>query len=145
MFVRLLPLALIALSACTLHPKNSDGGGGSGGGEAGGDTGGQTEGGSDQGAGGAGESPCSAITDCETCRACAANDPCEAAFDACLANPVCVAIDECLAFCGATPSECWETCRAQNAPGVDEYDAARGCMDCVVCEDSCATASVCGE
>jgi hypothetical protein len=59
-------------------------------------------------------------------------------------NPVCSAIDECLALCGSTAEDCWETCRAQNASGIDEYDAARGCIDCIECEDACSSPIVCG-
>jgi hypothetical protein len=138
--VLVLALGLATLASCTLRPKG-DGDGGAGGGSGGEAQGGADEGGQGQGEGGA---TCADLVDCDTCRTCAAQGVCGPLLDQCLDNPVCVAIDECLAYCGATFEECWETCRAQNAAGLDEYDAVRQCLDCVECPDTCATPAVCG-
>jgi hypothetical protein len=62
--------------------------------------------------------------------------------DACVDDAACSAIDECLAFCGSG-ADCWEMCRLQNPGGVDAYDAARGCLDCVACPTKCAGATAC--
>lgn len=129
-------VALLFASACTIRPVNNDdddGGGGQGGSEGGGDSG-----------GGGSAAECSTVNDCEQCWACASNGPCEAEIAACQDNHTCVAIDECLVLCGGTPAECWETCRAQNPTGIDDYDRARGCLDCTYCEHACATPLVCG-
>ena len=130
---RVASLGLVVLAACKITPVN-DGGGGSGGsaGDAGGGDGG-------------GEPSCVAVTDCEACRECASDGPCKADFDACFSNASCIAIDECLTNCGALPEECWETCRAQNPAGTEDYDAARGCVDCNQCQDACVSDFPCSD
>lgn len=127
----LVAFALVLLAGCKITPGGAGGDGGAGGSAAGGD-------------GGTGGSDCTAETDCEVCRSCAADGPCAEVFDVCFNNPYCVAIDECLVQCGALPDECWETCRAQNAVGIDDYDAARTCLDCDQCQGPCASDFVCG-
>lgn len=125
----------VASSGCDFFrvPQGTGGNGGGGGSGGGNDGGGGSGGGSECGPGA-----------CSDCRTCAANGPCFDVTQACLADPTCVGIDECLTLCGATPEECWETCRAQNPTGTDLYDAARLCIDCDVCEATCATTLVCG-
>jgi hypothetical protein len=132
MYWRAASLCLFALTACKITPVG-EGGGGSGGGS----NGGGGEGGS--------EPTCTAVTDCEACRDCAADGPCKVYFDVCFNNASCVAIDGCLTNCGALPDECWETCRAQNPAGTEDYDAARGCIDCGQCQDACASDFPCGD
>ncbi len=128
---------VLAASGCDLL-RMPQGGGGNGAG------GSKEEGGGDAGGGDAGGGSACGPGSCADCRTCATNGPCFEVTQACLADPTCVGIDECLTLCGATPEECWETCRAQNPTGTDLYDAARGCIDCDVCEATCATAVVCG-
>lgn len=129
-------ILLLLICGCTIVPKGSDDGGGGAGGGSGGSDGGSNDGG--------GSSDDCSDKPCDACRQCASEGPCEDEVDACLANTSCVAIDECLAFCGATPAECFETCRAQNPNGAIEYDAARSCLDCDHCEDACAASDLCG-
>lgn len=126
---------VLTCGGCTLKPATSDGGGGAGGSDGGG---GETSNG-----GGGGDAGCSEITDCEACQSCAVQGPCADALDLCLSNASCVALDECLTLCVANDADCWEICRSQNAPGVEDYDAARGCIDCDQCLNACASDFAC--
>lgn len=130
MLWRSASLGLVLLAACKITP--GDGGSGGGGGA----------GGAQGGAGGS--EPTCAVTDCDECRQCAASGPCKPYFDACFDNPACDSMDVCMSSCGALPDECLETCRAQNPAGADDYEAARGCMDCNECDHACASDFPCG-
>jgi hypothetical protein len=133
MYWRAAMLGLLALAACKIK-TGSDGGGGAGGGSGG--SGGAGSGGDDS-------EPTCAVTDCDECRTCAADGPCKMYFDACFNNPSCQSIDICLGSCGGLPEECFETCRAQNPAGTDDYDAARGCLDCDECDHACVSDFAC--
>jgi hypothetical protein len=126
-----IAITVCAGAACTLRPVDDAGSGTSEGGS------GAT---STTSAGGA--SGCAAEPTCDGCRLCAAEDRCAGAIAACLDDPLCTSLDECITLCGET-FECRDLCISQYEVSADLYLAARGCVDCDVCFDACATAVFC--
>ncbi|MFO0556071.1 MAG: hypothetical protein U0271_47275 [Polyangiaceae bacterium] len=131
-----LAAGLLVGQACKIRTTGGSSGGGEGG--AGGSDGG---GGSSSSEGGA---SCRDLTDCDQCRQCAANGPCQDEISACLNDPGCAGIDQCISLCDGTPADCWETCRAQDPASAELYDPARACLDCFECGQACYAPYVCG-
>ncbi|MDC0684702.1 hypothetical protein [Sorangium atrum] len=142
--------------------SSSGGGNGSGGGGGNGGNGGSGGSGGAGGEGGAsatstsstGTPTCDDTTDTcgrdtnTGCYKCAVDGPCKEVRKACVDSSDCRALVVCIDGCAAEadPAACIETCRTDNAAGVEAYDALLTCTVCEECAERCDAAGepVCG-
>jgi hypothetical protein len=142
--------------------SSSSGGGGNGGGNGGGGNGGN---GGNGGAGGEGGASATSTSSTGTptcddtedtcgrdtntgCYKCAVDGPCKEVHQGCVDSDDCIDLVVCIAECAGEeePATCIETCRTDNAAGVEAYDALLTCTVCEECAESCDAAGepVCG-
>jgi len=85
----------------------------------------------------AGAAVCDHKGDCNSCVACANQNPCAAAANRCQQNAACVAVDQCKALCGADTA-CANDCALNNPAGVADYNGWSSCLFCQQCPSDCA-------
>jgi hypothetical protein len=76
------------------------------------------------------------------CYKCAVDGPCKEVHQGCVDSDDCIDVVVCIAECAAEedPATCIETCRTDNAAGVEAYDALITCTVCEECAESCDAA-----
>jgi hypothetical protein len=89
------------------------------------------------GTGGGSVSVCPQTSGCAACTQCALASPCQATYQACLANSSCQAVDQCYAQCNLDVT-CEQACLANNPAGAADYAAVTHCVDCTQCPTACA-------